>query len=74
MTALDLDTALDRLIDAETALDELAALAHMRKLIDRQIAATVHVALRAHSATDIGAALGITRQAVSKRFAERKSG
>jgi DNA-directed RNA polymerase specialized sigma24 family protein len=68
MNALGLiRTATDQVEDADSALEEVAALGALHQLVTRLFHESLHQALVGHTSADVARALGLTRQAVSRR-------
>lgn len=65
--------ALDELISAETALDELAAVQRLESLVTRAKAAIVRQCLEEHSYRAVGDILRISRQAVAARHPKARA-
>jgi hypothetical protein len=66
--------ALDLQLEAEVArdpLEALSAIGRVERIIDSQQRRAVRTALRTHSWAEIGAAMGVTKQAAHQRFARR---
>lgn len=72
MVIENIEAALDRLEAAETAIDQLAALEEIKRIYEAAKADLVHAAIRESSATAVARVLGVSQQAVSKRFAIRR--
>jgi len=72
MDVHDTCAALDRQIGEEVAYDPLRALSAIgqaRQIIDTQQRRAVRAALKGHSWAEIGAAMGVTKQAAHQKFA-----
>lgn len=66
-TIHEIRTALDAVVQAESQLDELAALARLDRLVREATSASVVAALTNHTPTEVARALGVSRQAIAKR-------
>lgn len=63
----EIRTALDAVEQAKTQLDELAALARLDRLVRQATSDMVAAALATYTPTEVGRALGVSRQAIAKR-------
>jgi hypothetical protein len=72
-TISELSAALDRVAEAETQLDELAALARLDRLVRTATGSALRAALTTYTATEVAAAVGVSRQAIAKRGRLRKA-
>jgi hypothetical protein len=66
-TIHEIRTALDAVEQAETQLDELAALARLDRLVREATSTSVVAALTTYTPTEVARALGVSRQAIAKR-------
>jgi hypothetical protein len=66
-TIHEIRTALDAVVQADSQLDELAALARLDRLVREATSASVVAALANHTPTEVARALGVSRQAIAKR-------
>lgn len=66
-TIHEIRTALDAVEQAETQLDELAALAHLDRIVRQATSDMVGAALSTYTPTEVARALGVSRQAIAKR-------
>lgn len=68
MSARDIDQGVETLLAADDLLETLTALAYLRRCINQEINETVTRALQVHTGADVGRALGVTRQQISRRY------
>ena len=72
MNIMETYTTLDQQLGAEVTRDPLQALSAIgrgRQIIDSQQRRAVRVAIQDHSWAEIGAAMGVTKQAAHQKFA-----
>jgi hypothetical protein len=72
-TIRDIDLALSRVEDAETQLEELAALVLLDRIVRTVTRESVAAALATHSQSEVSRAVGVSRQAIAKRGRARKT-
>lgn len=65
-----LDAALHACTEADTPLDELAAMVALKKLAQEATDELARAALQNHLITEVARAIGVSRQFVSKKYAE----
>lgn len=72
-TIRDLDLALSRVEEAETTLDETAALVELDRLVRAVTRDHLRAAVAEHSQSEVARAVGVSRQAIAKRIATRNT-
>lgn len=68
VSAREIDDAVSDLLEAPDALAELRWLAVLLRLISRQIKLTVPIALEIHTQAEVGHALGVSKQEISRKY------
>lgn len=66
-TIHEIRTALDAVEQADTQLDELAAIVALDRLVRRATSVSIGAALTTYTPTQVARAIGVSRQAIAKR-------